>query len=114
MYAGEVAGRRGASVHRHVWSEMPPMPWGPRIEGRICGEVTAVLDAVGGEPLLTEVWVAAALDRALASRLSSHVVEVEGAGHNMCVPGPLTDSIAVLSRMVVAVEEFLDAIGWPG
>jgi hypothetical protein len=31
----------------------------------------------------------------------------------MYVPGPLTDSVAVLGRVVVAVEEYLDAIGWP-
>jgi len=24
MYAGEVAERRGARVHRHVWSQEPP------------------------------------------------------------------------------------------
>ena len=52
-------------------------------------------------------------DGALARRLSPHVLEVEEANHGLYVPGPLTASIAVLSRMVVAVEEFLDAIGWP-
>jgi hypothetical protein len=26
---------------------------------------------------------------------------------------PLTDSIAVLNRVVLAVEEFLDTISWP-
>jgi pimeloyl-ACP methyl ester carboxylesterase len=159
MYAGDVAGRRGSRVHRHMWSEKPPMPWGPQIEAWVCGEVTALLDAVGGRPLLigkslgtvaaavaanrslpavwltpllTEAWVVAALrrasvpfllvggtadkwwDGALARRLSPYVLEVEGGDHNMYVPGPLTDSIAVLSRMVVAVEEFLDAIDWPG
>ncbi|MFI7648467.1 hypothetical protein ACIBTZ_20620 [Micromonospora sp. NPDC049460] len=49
----------------------------------------------------------------VARRLSPHVLEVEGADHGMYVPGPLTESIAVPSRVVVAVEEFLDAIGWP-
>ena len=90
-HAGEVAGRRGATVHRHVWSGKPPMPWGPRVEEWVRGEVTAVLDAIGGKPLLigkslgtvaaavaaerslpalwltpllTEAWVAAALSRA--------------------------------------------------
>ncbi|MEU7847240.1 hypothetical protein AB0B74_26595 [Micromonospora parva] len=38
---------------------------------------------------------------------------MDDADHGMYVPGPLTGSIAVLSRVVVAVEEFLDAIGWP-
>ena len=29
------------------------------------------------------------------------------------VPGPVTDSIAVLGRTVGAIAEFLDAAGWP-
>ncbi|GAB3944059.1 hypothetical protein GCM10027614_33620 [Micromonospora vulcania] len=49
-----------------------------------------------------------------ARRLSPYVLEVAGADHGMYVPGPLTESIAVLSRVVVAVETFLDEIGWPG
>ncbi|QGN47520.1 alpha/beta hydrolase [Micromonospora sp. WMMD558] len=89
------------------------------------------LPAVWLTPLLTLPWVADALDRAtapfllvggtadklwdgdIARRLSPHVLEVDGADHGMYVPGPLTESIAVLSRVVVAVDEFLDAIGWP-
>jgi hypothetical protein len=159
MYAGDVAERRGAAVHRYSWSHKPPMPLGPAIEGWVCGEVIPVLDAVGGSPLLigkslgtvsaavavrrslpavwltpllTLPWATAALGRAsapfllvggtadefwdgaLARRLSPYVLEVEGADHNMYVPGPLTDSIMVLSRVVVAIEEFLDTIGWPG
>jgi hypothetical protein len=54
------------------------------------------------------------LDGDLARRLTPHVLEVDGADHGMCVPGPLSDSITVLGRLVSAVEEFLDAIGWPG
>lgn len=42
-----------------------------------------------------------------------HVLEVVDADHGMYVPGPLVDSIDVLGRVVVAVEEFLDAVGWP-
>jgi hypothetical protein len=158
MYAGDVAQRRGATVHRHSWSQRITVPWGPQIEGWVRGEVTAVLAGVAGSPLLigkslgtvaagvaadralpavwltpllTEPWAVAALGRAgaafllvggtadpywdgaLARRLSRHVLEVEAADHNMYVPGPLTDSIAVLSRVVVAVEEFLDTIAWP-
>ena len=45
--------------------------------------------------------------------MSPHVLEVEGADHGMYVPGPLTESIAVLAQVVVAVEKFLDAISWP-
>jgi hypothetical protein len=63
-------------------------------------------------PVLTLPWVSAAL--ALARRLSPHVLEIAGADHGMYVPGPLTDSVAVLGRVVVAVQEFLDAIDWPG
>ena len=90
------------------------------------------LPAVWLTPLLTVSWVTAALDRAtgpfllvggtadafwdgaVARRLSPYVLEVEGADHGMYVPGPLTDSIAVLGRMLLAVEGFLDAINWPG
>ncbi|MEN3307332.1 MAG: hypothetical protein V7603_3534 [Micromonosporaceae bacterium] len=157
MYAGEVAQRRGVSVHRHSWSGEPPKPTEPEVESWVCGEVSPLLDALGGgplllakslgtnaaalaaeralpavwlTPLLTAPWVVAAMSRAtapfllvggtgdevwdgaLARRLSPHVLEVEGADHGMYVPGPLTDSIAVLGRVVVAVEEFLDAINW--
>jgi pimeloyl-ACP methyl ester carboxylesterase len=90
------------------------------------------LPAVWLTPILTVPWVAAALGRAtmpfllvggtadamwngaLARRLSPYVLEVEGADHGMYVPGPLTDSIIVLGRVVTAVEEFLDVINWPG
>jgi len=159
MYAGDVAERRGATVHRHSWSKEPPSPTDPQVEGWVCDEVSPLLDALGGRPLLiakslganaaalaaerslpavwltpvlTMPWVSAALSRAsapfllvggtadqiwdgaLARRLSPHVLEVDGADHGMYVPGPLTDSIAVLGRVVVAVQEFLDAIDWPG
>ncbi|GAA4730163.1 alpha/beta hydrolase [Phytohabitans rumicis] len=89
------------------------------------------LPAVWLTPVLNVSWVPAALarataplllvggtadklwDGALARRLTPHVFEVPDADHGMYVPGPLTDSIAVLGRMVVAVEEFLDEIAWP-
>jgi hypothetical protein len=89
------------------------------------------LPAVWLTPILTVPWVAAALGRAtapflvvggtadamwdgaLARRRLPYVLEVEGADHGMYVPGPLTDSIAVLGRVVIAVAEFLDAIDWP-
>jgi hypothetical protein len=158
MYAGDVAQRRGAAVHRHSWSQPMTVPWGPQVEGWVRGEVAAALAGVPGSPLLigkslgtvaagvaaertlpavwltpllTEPWAVAALgrasaafllvggtadpywDSALAHRLSPHVLEVEGADHGMYVPGPLADTIAVLSRVVVAIEEFLDTIAWP-
>ena len=159
MYAGDVAERSGATVHRYDWSHEAPDPFIPAIEGWVVSEVTPLLDRVGGRPLLigksqgtnaaalaadrslpavwltpvlTVPWVVAALERAtapyllvggtadklwdgaVARRLSPHVCEVAGADHGMYVAGPLTESIAVLGRVTVAVEEFLRAIGWPG
>ncbi|SCE96387.1 Alpha/beta hydrolase family protein [Micromonospora coriariae] len=159
MYAGDVAEQRGATVHRHAWSEEPARPDAPEIEGWVRGQIAPLIDAVGGRtlliakslgtnaaaiaaerslpavwltPVLTLPWVVEALSRATAPfllvggtadklwdgdtarRLSPHVLEVPEADHGMYVPGPLTESIAVLSRVVVAVDEFLDGIGWPG
>ncbi|MFI5892303.1 alpha/beta hydrolase [Actinoplanes sp. NPDC051513] len=89
------------------------------------------LPAVWLTPVLTVPWVATALrgatapfllvggtadplwDGVLARDLSPYVFEVEGAEHGMAVPGPLVESIAVLGRVVTAIDEFLDAIGWP-
>jgi hypothetical protein len=157
MYAAAVADRRGATVHRHSWSQQPPQPSDPEIEGWVRAEISPLLDAVGGHPLiiakslgtnaaslaaersLPAVWltpiltrpgVTAALGRATAPfllvggtadpmwdaasacRLSSYVLEVEDADHGMYVPGPLTNSIAVLDHVVTAIEGFLDAIDW--
>jgi pimeloyl-ACP methyl ester carboxylesterase len=163
MYAGDVAENRGATVHRHWWTEEPGDPFEPDIEAWVHGQVTPLLDALTAQsgtgtplligkslgtnaaslaadrslpavwltPVLTMPWVAAGLERAtapcllvggtadefwdsaLARRLSPHVFEVDGADHLMYVPGPLTDSIAALARVVTAVEEFLETIGWP-
>jgi hypothetical protein len=158
MYASEVAARRGATVHRHSWTEQPPRPDTPTIVDWVRAELSPVLDAAATAPLLigkslgsnaaalaaerglpavwltpllSQPWVAAALRAAtapfvlvggtgdtmwngsLAHELTPYVLEVAGADHGMYVPGPLTDSIAVLRRMVVAIEEFLDATGWP-
>lgn len=93
MYAGDVAQWRGATVHRHSWSRDWTNPSDPEIENWVRGEVTPVVDALGGEPLLigkslgtdaaavaaerslpavwltprlTMPWVAAALSRATA------------------------------------------------
>lgn len=158
-YAGSVAERCGATVHRHSWSREPSDPFQPEIESWVCAEVARVLDGVGGSPLLiakslgtnaavlaaeralpavwltpvlTVPWIASAMGRAtapflvvggtadpmwdgaLARRTSPYVLEVEGADHGMQLPGPLADTIAVLGRVLVEMEEFLDAVGWPG
>ena len=159
MYAGVVAERRGATVHRHWWSRQPSEPFEPEIEGWVCDEIGGLLDGIGGSPLLigkslgtnvatlaaerhlpavwltpvfTVRWVVAALERATAPsllvggtgdalwdgakarRLSPYMLEVEGADHGMQVPGPVGESVAVLGRVVTAMDEFLDAIAWPG
>ncbi len=158
MYAAAVAERRAVTVHRHWWSQPPPDPFQPHIEDWVRDEISPLLDAVGGTPMLiakslgtnaaalaadrrlpavwltpmlTLPWVTAALHRATAPflvvggtadatwdatqarRLSPHVLEIDGADHGLFVSGPLTDSIAVLGRLVTAMEEFIDAIGWP-
>jgi hypothetical protein len=157
MYAGAVAGSRGAAVHRHWWSSDPPDPAVPAVEDWVRAEVVPVLDRLGGRPLLIgkslgttaaglaaeralpAVWltplltlprVSAALgrakapfllvggtadpywDSAAARRLSPHVLEVGGADHGMSVPGPVAGSVAILGRVVAAMEEFLDAVGF--
>ncbi|GIG61734.1 hypothetical protein Lfu02_61060 [Longispora fulva] len=50
----------------------------------------------------------------VARGLTGHILEIEDAGHDMLVPGPLADSAAVLGRVASAIEEFLDGVVWPG
>lgn len=52
MYAGAVADRRGATLHRCSWSHEPPNPNEPEIQDWVRSEVTPLLDALGGSPLL--------------------------------------------------------------
>ena len=52
MYARDVAERRGAAVHRHSWTEAPPDEFGPSLIGWVRGQVTPVLERVGGQPLM--------------------------------------------------------------
>lgn len=158
MYAAAVAERHGANVHRHSWSQEPPDPFEPGIEGWVRDEITPLLDTVGGRPMLiakslgtnaaalaaerslpavwltpilTAPWVAAALSRATAPfmlvggtademwdsesarRLSPYLLEVSGANHGMFVPGSVTNSIAVLSSVIAAIDTFFDVIAWP-
>jgi hypothetical protein len=110
----------------------------PLLIGKSLGSAAAAVAAERGlpavwlTPLLTEGWVVAALERSaapflliggtadtwwdgtVARRLSPHVCEVEGADHDLVVPGPPDASIAVRDRTVAAIEAFLDAVGWPG
>ena len=86
-----------------VWlTPLLTVPWIPEALRR----ATAPFLLVGGTA--DEAW-----DGALARELSPHVFEIEGADHGLQVPGPLADSIAVLGRVITAMEEFLDAIEWP-
>jgi hypothetical protein len=52
MYAAATAGHRGATVHRHSWSQRPPSYLEPVIEPWVRDEITPLLDSVGGTPLL--------------------------------------------------------------
>lgn len=158
MYAAATADHRGATVHRHSWSEKPPSYLEPEIESWVCDQINPLLDTVGGAPLLiakslgtnaaalaaerslpavwltpvlTTPWIPAALSRAtapfllvggtadamwastMAHGLTPHVLEIEDADHGLFVPGPTRDSIAVLGRVVTAIDEFLDTTGWP-
>lgn len=129
------------AVESWVCSQVRPVLDGlagqPLLVGKSLGSFAAglaaqrSLPAVWLTPVLTVPWVPAALERAtapfllvggtadplwdgsLARRLSPYVVEVPAADHGMSVPGPLTDTIAVLARVVVAIDEFLDEVGWP-
>lgn len=158
MYAGAAAGRRGAAVHRHTWSQDPSGELTAEAEPWVREQLSDRLDSVGPgaliiaksfgthaaalaaerslpaiwlTPLLTAPRVVNALrrgtaprllvggtadawwDAAVARELSPHVLEVPDADHGMYVPGPLLLSIAVLEQIIVAVDDFLDAIDWP-
>jgi hypothetical protein len=51
-------------------------------------------------------------DPGIASSITSHVLEVEGADHALLLPGPLAQSARVLGQVVSEVEEFLDNTVW--
>jgi hypothetical protein len=89
------------------------------------------LPAVWLTPLLTDPWVVDGLSRATAPclliggtsdpfwdsdrarALCPHVLEIPAADHGLQVPGPVSDSIAVLARVVAAIDDFLAEIAWP-
>lgn len=52
LYAGDVAERRGAAVHRHGWGDEPPKPFDQAAEAWVRGEIAPLLDMLGGTPLL--------------------------------------------------------------
>jgi hypothetical protein len=52
MYATAVAQRSGLTVHRHSWSEPPPDPFQPDAGAWVREQISPLLDAVGGRPLL--------------------------------------------------------------
>jgi pimeloyl-ACP methyl ester carboxylesterase len=121
-----------------VRAQILPLPADePLLIGKSLGTYAAALaaerdlPAVWLTPLLVHPPQVAALSRAtapflliggsadpvwngdVARRLTPHVFEIPGADHGMFVPGPVTATIAVLARVVEAMAEFLDEIGWP-
>jgi len=86
-----------------VW--LTPLLTDPGVVDGLAG-ATAPCLLIGGtsDPL----W-----DGAQARRLSPHVLEIPAAGHGLQVPGPVSDSIAVLARVITAIEDFLADIAWP-
>lgn len=51
-------------------------------------------------------------DSGIASSITPHLLEIEGADHAMLLPGPLAQSAAVLGRVSTAIEDFLDNVVW--
>lgn len=76
-------------------------------------EVVTALERATAPFLLVGGSADRAWDGTLARRLTPHVLEVADADHGMYVPGPLVESVAVLGRVVTAVERFLDEVIWP-
>jgi hypothetical protein len=52
LYAGDVPARRGATVHRHTWTESWPGTFDPSLAEWVTAQVTPVLDGIDGAPLL--------------------------------------------------------------
>jgi hypothetical protein len=76
-------------------------------------EVVAALERATAPFLLVGGTADSSWDGVVARRVTPHVFEVPEADHGLYVPGLLTASIAVLARVVDAMAEFLDEIGWP-
>jgi hypothetical protein len=52
QYIGDIPSRRGATVHRHTWTEPLPRPFDAALEEWVRGQATPVLDGIDGRPLL--------------------------------------------------------------
>jgi hypothetical protein len=72
MYAGDLAASRGATVYRYDWAGTPPQPreaFEPAARKWVLGQVTPLVDKIGGRPLLigkslggNAAWLAAERD----------------------------------------------------
>jgi len=137
-WTGDVPSAQAPEIEDYIRAQVVPLLDGidgrPLLVAKSLGTNAAglaadrELPAVWLTPLLTFPWVVEALrratapfllvggtndeawDSALARELTPHVLEVPDADHGMYVPGPLTDSIAVLAQVVVAVEDFLTKV----
>ena len=125
-------------IERWVCAELAPAMGRCRLViGKSLGSNAARLaarravPAIWLTPTLTLPWVVDALDRptapfllvggtadttwwdgATARRLTPHVLEIEDADHGLMMPGPVRETITALSRMIIAMDEFLDVIEW--
>jgi hypothetical protein len=52
MYSGDVAERRGATLHRHAWAGSAPSEVGPQRAEWVWTEIAPLLARIGGSPLL--------------------------------------------------------------
>jgi hypothetical protein len=99
-FAAELAAERALPA---VW--LTPLLRFPRVVAAI-GAATVPPLLVGGGA--DELW-----DGAAARRLSPYVLEIPDADHALYVPGRASASVAVLGRVVDAMEEYLDREVWP-
>lgn len=117
MYAGDVAEQRGATVHRHSWSQEFPRPDQPETASWVDGEIAPLIDTVGGRPLL--------IGKSLGTNAAATAAE-------RSLPAVWLTPLLILPRVADALgrttapfllvggtadrawdSKFLDAIGWP-
>ncbi|GAA2844731.1 alpha/beta hydrolase [Crossiella cryophila] len=107
LVTGKSLGTHTASpVADHGWPAIwhTPLLTDPEVRTALA-RTTAPFLLIGGT---RDHW----WDGELARRLTPHVLEVEDADHGMYVPGPLSNSAAVLGQVATKVEAFLDTIDW--